>query len=1247
MGDDDISINVAGRVFVGGYIGKTVGFVRSTSNFFDNVFTNKTSSMVNVQRYKVIAQDGGISYGALSGSYVGGVIGYVTGEVRNITLTSNDMVDGKSKIKVFNSDSSELDSNYVGTLIGRMDGRLMQGCEIAPELCDATYNNGLYSSTYDPAFGPVSSEYSPNGIIQSPTVYNYGGLVGLVNAPAGSNGNNSLIIEGKHYYPFTVDTVHNQDYAQGTSSYEYDETSDVLSASAHYINQSDIKISASLLNDLYEYRGSDMATLANNHNPVNPEAFGWAKEYTLFRNLARVHVQANETTGNSIQVIYSADYINEVYARFKEIENSSGGTGRYTPIEIAYTIYQPNNQPARLYCKYGIAEVIEGFDSDVEIDLDGGAKQVWGYEKNFEVYYSGSEWNSNAKAYYTAGADKSVFHKYGGYPGGTGRKAFWHHVSDLGEVGIDPDAENIESAIDDDVGRACDRYQFTFGYSYYTSYTYLQRSKFTLTSGFLTNSNSGVNTVNSSDPVKPVIFAFTTVFGVCDNGWVTEDEKNKYPPIDPDDTLYSKSGSIFEVTGTVYTPKVEIVNEEASKALKILGNLLAIIAAGASVAVCIFFPPAGIGLMVAITTACTAVAVGGIALMQIGIEKSLQQTGAHFNTIEDMSLGYLSSSYGRQIGWENGVMNPEFDSYLEIERTIELTKATGTPEVNQFKLKENSTVHPSMATDFMKEVQKDAFGGSDVAGDPISGNINITIPVMYFNCSNSGILPSDYEDTSIINISKDSQDATERMLSEHYGVTAISVPKYVRVDNELYCCVSDDETGGLLYANYQDVENLAKPLTYVYNYDDIIDVNGYAYILKDAAANKNYVDTAPDSHAEHLKDFYNIKQMVEKGVSHYLSTMDLGYGAKLSDDEKELLRWREAPAGEIADNNKFIYEVTFKYSGTSIPNSPHISRSVIKSEKYGDEYKSYYTETDYVVTSSEANILYFTLDGSGKEISVVLKPHIDGGNGLTLADMKINEDTIFYLVVDKENGYISKSREFVLCTKTSLIDTISNSRLDGNQISILTPIDETLLNDETVTIKFADNTSHSLKDIQDNFEAYVKEDRFIIYNGDKILISNVFAINDDKKLCYKTVDDTYAREIFSCEGQETEYFYRPRYGGEARNNNYANRYVYNYEINGKVVKFYTRFYYGDDFFDAVAKQGIEGSNDVKIESLLLPKSAYATENMSVTLAESARVSLSPVGSYIYLDYAQGNKDNMVFEQFTAGSITCYSDDLNA
>ncbi len=112
--------------------------------------------------------------------------------------------------------------------------------------------------------------------------------------------------------------------------------------------------------NIYESNSESEHKDVTNHNPLNPEAKGWAKDYTMFKSMAICYQQNFEESGDYWQVLYDASYITEVYYVYPEITDTEGEIIEESP-EIVYTRYKTNDGIERLYCKFGIATWEEGF----------------------------------------------------------------------------------------------------------------------------------------------------------------------------------------------------------------------------------------------------------------------------------------------------------------------------------------------------------------------------------------------------------------------------------------------------------------------------------------------------------------------------------------------------------------------------------------------------------------------------------------------------------------------------------------------------------------------------------------------------------------------------------------------------------------------------------------------------------------------------------------------------------------------
>jgi len=1181
-------LNVAGKIFVGGYIGKTSSGISGLKL--------QPKSAINVQQY--VDENGETK--VLEGSCVGGIIGYVNGNVSGIHVTNEFILeDGSSSIKVFNADKEDnVKSSNVGTLMGSIYG-IMTQCSIIPELCDAVAE-GVY---YKPEYGTIK------GIIQEPTEYNYGGLVGLANIPAdqyNSTQKGNYTIIGTHYYAFTVDLLQNQDYYNyGVSKYSYSD--EVLVATAHYINASNIEISPTGLTSLYA-KGN-----ANNKNPIISESIGWAKEYTMFRSMARVIPQSGENVvGDAVQVIYSADYISGVYTKF-----TSDANGRNLSEDIIYTIYQPVGQTPRLYCRYGIAEMQDRFDcaarngtDDLGISAGVGAGN-FEYEFNYPVSVSQSGvWSSS---------------------GGTERNAFYAHI-DMNEIEIDANAVKVNDdgsfkigeSVDDDVNKALDPYNLTFGYTYFAP---------------------GDET---SLPGRGHIFVFTTVFDYLGNN---------------DEAMYSKSGSIFEVSGTAYTPETGAIKDgEAWIKWLIIGILIVVGAAftgGATLYGAI--GSAAAGGLVSVSTAATytifgisltskglLALAGSLTLMAAGSNMAWDAIGSaapvanvHFANIESSAMGFLTPTYARTIEWQNYVSQHTADSVIFIDYVV-YENGTGTDD------------------------------------DEI-------IMVPYNLYTSARYIPGDINAKT-----KLEEDEVAALLGKH-SAKSMEIPTYVKIDNDLYCYAFTKSGGKLLYSNYEDNLDRQKDNNSYYG-KYLANISGYAYVLKGFANLDSGTEYASDD--TWLMDNYNVHASNTVPVNHSLISHTEGipgigndpnndwdtltYDTPLTASQKSEIRWRVSELlmakGVNANNETFTYNRAFYHRSDEdsdwarYADRYHITKIITSVEedsntgfkKYGFTVSGGGTQRIlYAIGNYDLNVgdtldLYPYAVGDKTSngipsVSLLLAPEsstalLSPGSDITdLEDIDLYNDGItirgmidnnilasgivnnvqqyykynqpMYYILDPD-GDFKVSRTMVLSKYTALL---GDSYGQFNKEPIV--IDK--YNNLEFYLYGADGTPATGKithaKLLDNYQSY---SNYYLDPYKMQLVDYMYGIEtnaeNQKELYYKN-----RKGLFSVDEKGYYYVGIPN-GGDFLN--LTNRYAHKFTNNNKTYTLYTRFKYGsdDEFFKADIIIG-DGNNTGKVYSYLLPQNSGAVGGVSACkFAENARISLSCEGRTIYTNYAPGN-----------------------
>lgn len=352
-------VSVSGGYNIGGMVGyfdgpggqNSLTDLSNTNIDVNNVLGN-SSVTINVQ-------DTGI------GMYVGGLIGKLTMDARGLQIVTMDT--GGANITIYTNSSY-----YIGGLIGRLEGNLTEGQEQTNEDGEVSYTNPNIVSGLK-----VSGDDATN----------FGGLVGMLKVAKGGTisegyARQNVTVRGTHNYPFTVNTIENSNYADGTSKL-YADTSNSdynnLIAQAYYVNLDTFNISASKtvpysnpLNKTAIKNGEEY-TVENQPNASkqnladwmrNGNISGWVKDYTTFRTLQR-NIPIEDNPGHewdSIAVVYDAANITKVgtignlFLNANDLLLQPGRSAdSYTDDYICYTIYEEMEGSPTLYSAIGFA----------------------------------------------------------------------------------------------------------------------------------------------------------------------------------------------------------------------------------------------------------------------------------------------------------------------------------------------------------------------------------------------------------------------------------------------------------------------------------------------------------------------------------------------------------------------------------------------------------------------------------------------------------------------------------------------------------------------------------------------------------------------------------------------------------------------------------------------------------------------------------------------------------------------------
>ncbi|MFQ6724051.1 MAG: hypothetical protein ACLRFE_01775 [Clostridia bacterium] len=1229
-------MRVAGRIFVGGYVGKSMGYgaglkteiptgeynddgspkttevsidAKQEGFFSGDAVTSAGNSVlnINIQQYDLSRVDGDPNDNSeeletLQGYCIGGVFGYIAGNVYNLKLTADDAMNGEeSKIKIFNKSSSSLDSSHIGVLVGRLDGN-MENCYVAPELCDAvqkTIEGTKYTKIYTYA-GTIK------GVIQTPSEYNYGGLVGMLKT------SDDVTITGTHYYAFTVDMVQNSKFGNGTSKYGYSDG--VLTANAHLTNLANISISISSLTDLYDEDKTGEED--NNRNPMNSNAIGWAKEYTMFRLFA-VWQEQDANTGDYLQTLYDAECITEVVSQYTGEENDSEDSNINTACKysdkILYTIYAPINQTPRLYCEYGIAELKIGFDPDDIIKLsDGDANDnPFEYEKHHQVTLStngiwqGKQISGHYETTQVMGNTVEIWVE--DTVEGENRGAFWTHLSDITQLNInqkdaieeneDESAENswqFTEAFDEEVSEVSRAYQLSFGYTYYKNSNYLgqQGDKY---------------------------FVFSSVFGSIEN-LKANDTPYGYEWANEDTTAYSPSGSLFEVTGVPHIPETgEIKDSEAwiDTAVQIVPIVIAIV-------LCVFqMYHLGLYLVVrtigqkfllrVLFTVVVALLKGADALISRAIEIGNYKVELFYSSIYDASQGYLAGTYSRNIGWNKGVQDTYYDQSLILN-----SKVTGETD-GRFR-----NIFASSITDQDKKgTTMDKWVLINVGYEFDNGDIDNTkfvcnnFPLTYFYYSTTHIIPDDINASSIIYIDN-MDDGDIKTLFNKMNVKSLSVPKYRIVDNDIYIISGGEECSRELVKEFSGNSAIG--------IDDALltDVSGYSYVIKGIGYdNKLLYNGDTQEQIEKIEKTYNIELTVSKQARHILSEDGSSRGAIKGSDKS--LKWvpkTKIRTGDTESLKDFKQNVKIEYVSEKPMDDEYITLRVLDDGKI-EIIDKHISDFGLDANTPKGTLLYFIFNWNGS-ISIDLYPQISLDEGFTVTDTELyfvpssDEDKVGFQVyrdfgllypLTENTGSYSYDAERLDMDNETQLKLAKSIKITIYNITNNPPI----TNDGDYEKSFEElfiiaEKTLSLHELWSDFELYKD---WSISNQYRDLVSNHYSVAGNVlNLLTLNLSHLYDNETFN----DKTIYYRPIYG--ISKDVFNNRYIYSYGT----YRLYTRFNYGSGFISETIYQNGDTEWGYVVCELLFPENEES-KAMDVIFAESARVTLSAGADvWVYTDY---------------------------
>lgn len=619
-------------------------------------------SGVNLSQYSLseATGNGKISMqNAFTGMYIGGLFGkLVSNEVDSFVMS--DRTDVSVKINVANS-------YYAGGLVGRLE----------------VTGNASFDGSINANIAPISDTI---------TAQRFGGLLGMLKvSKSGQNIGYNVTVTGEHQYAFTINTIENSNYDDGTSSFEAqqgDSAEIILSAMATYINLDTFNVSPTSNSTFY-------SNTAN--NPTRTEdSWGWARDYTMFKTIQRC-VPASENNGewDAISQVYDASNITYVAT----INNLRLTT---TPLYGQASIWTDSKAKAEAagltiennkIVKPEDEELLAAYDNCRIIESRGDNEYI--FNPNYICYTIYEEFEGSEKLYSAIGIAEPYFDESGEYGTPTytetgGGFLGWLSAitgwSDGPETWI-PLQINYDSEyqgltyIDYDAGSNEDSGTYkVIGKNereYFWPTDKSTRDYFCTVDNYYRSNTDG----GKDNETNPTYFMFTYFY---ENSTINADEHS----INSAEDHFATSGSMFEVNGLVSDAYDERMKEEAKestypwlKPIQFVVEWAPAIIFGGVIAV------KGV-VKLGKTVFKKLVKKAAQQIQKVGMKKFLRNIGGkavrtalkgafvsillaqsmagdsielQYYEIRGESIGYMSESYKREIVYENGKLKTQID----------------------------------------------------------------------------------------------------------------------------------------------------------------------------------------------------------------------------------------------------------------------------------------------------------------------------------------------------------------------------------------------------------------------------------------------------------------------------------------------------------------------------------------------------------------------------------------------------------
>ncbi len=302
----------------GGYnIGGVAGYLESDLNASNSFSNNDVSGIATINLQE-----------QLPGMYVGGLFGKLYSANAYLTL-KNTLSDYDSDINVIINTTS---SYYIGGLVGRWEAVGM-GPQFIGYVGEKLSKNTMYSTDY----GVTNTAYNDPLSAQE-----FGGILGMLKVVDKNEDGVTVKVGGIHYYPFTVNTIENSNYTDGTSIYnsqEYTEQTEqkevYLIAQSNYTNKDEFTITPSSNTDFV-----DIVSSTNTYKFNSLSYFETIGNYAGISNIPKsqleyfVSVEALEELKNKVEYVVDNQYRGSINITKHVKECRPGNT------EIRYDTYE-------------------------------------------------------------------------------------------------------------------------------------------------------------------------------------------------------------------------------------------------------------------------------------------------------------------------------------------------------------------------------------------------------------------------------------------------------------------------------------------------------------------------------------------------------------------------------------------------------------------------------------------------------------------------------------------------------------------------------------------------------------------------------------------------------------------------------------------------------------------------------------------------------------------------------------------